>query len=71
MELGNVFAILVTYFIGGTGAIAAYSYQGNGAVASSPNYMLLAASIGFGLLGTFIVINCLASHIKSNHSCGQ
>ena|GEM_PF-6993958 len=69
MELANVFAILVTYFIGGTGAIAAYSYQGNGASTTSPNYLLLSASIGFILLGTSIVHHCLKKHLGPNHSC--
>ena len=59
MELANIFAVLVTYFIGGTGTLAAYSYRENGAVIQNPDYMLLSASIGFVLLGTFIIVKCL------------
>jgi hypothetical protein len=67
MELANLFAVLVTYFIGGTGTIAAYSQQGNGISVPNPNYLLLSASMGFILLGTLIILKCLAKDAKSAH----
>ena len=71
MELANIFAVLVTYFIGGTGAIAAYSQPENGVIIPNPNYMLLSAGVGFLLLGTLIILKCLSEDATSIRSSGR